>query len=333
MLGALTTATTVAAMVDMEQLSHQGFTAESPAQRSTSASSSSETSMQPFTPGQCLFCSTSSPSFNDSVSHMQRSHGLFVPRRDHLLVDLEILVEYLHLVIFGYRECIRCGTTRHTVEAVKMHMKAKGHCSIDVEDPESEFAEFYDFNDQEEIDEGKTADGSDAEEFEEDHNVGMNKAKAKARLTADGESIRLPSGKLVSRKLAESPRPSLRSQRRPRQPEAPQIELPTRESHAADRFSGEEAAQSSSRSAQALTRREKRNKAIEIWQVAKMRADDRSSLMHLSSAQQRSLLATQQNQQVKGQKAQARQQRKLDRKGNKNLYAYWHTETPVYQCG
>jgi pre-60S factor REI1 len=64
-----------------------------------------------------------------------------------------------------------------------------------------------------------------------------------------------------------------------------------------------------------------------------MSANDRSSLMHLPTSQQRALLATQHRQADKMQKEESRRRTKIDRKGNKNLYAYWHTETPVYQCG
>ena len=58
---------------------------------------------------------------------MQKSHGLFIPHHQHLAVDLETLFRYLHLVIFGYRECIQCGTERATIQAVQQHMIGKGH--------------------------------------------------------------------------------------------------------------------------------------------------------------------------------------------------------------
>ncbi|KAF6826140.1 pre-60s factor [Colletotrichum musicola] len=64
-----------------------------------------------------------------------------------------------------------------------------------------------------------------------------------------------------------------------------------------------------------------------------MSKNDRNALMHLPTSQQRAILATQHRHEEKVQKEDRRRQAKVDRKGNKNLYAYWATETPVYQCG
>ena len=69
------------------------------------------------------------------------------------------------------------------------------------------------------------------------------------------------------------------------------------------------------------------------YQLANMSANDRNALMHLPTSQQRAILATQLRQTEKVQKEESRKRTRIDRKGNKNLYAYWHTETPVYQCG
>lgn len=79
---------------------------------------------------------------------MHKNHGLFIPSSiddgSHTLsVDLETLVRYLYLVIFGYNECLQCHTQRQSVNAVQQHMMAKGHCRIDLDDKESEFRDFY----------------------------------------------------------------------------------------------------------------------------------------------------------------------------------------------
>ncbi|KAM7195656.1 C2H2 type zinc-finger (2 copies) domain containing protein [Naviculisporaceae sp. PSN 640] len=110
-----------------------------------------------FSPSECLFCShdSSSPVSNTggteesaglrleaNLSHMASSHGFIIPFQDCLAPDvtLDIIVEYLHFIIQGYRECISCGTRRSTVEGVQQHMIAKGHCRFDIS-PETE--EFY----------------------------------------------------------------------------------------------------------------------------------------------------------------------------------------------
>lgn len=42
------------------------------------------------------------------------------------VVDVEALLAYSDLVIFGYRECLCCGSQRSAVDAVQQHMKGKG---------------------------------------------------------------------------------------------------------------------------------------------------------------------------------------------------------------
>ncbi|KAF9875136.1 TRI15 [Colletotrichum karsti] len=156
--------------------------------------------MQVFTPGQCLFCPKDSPDFADSVVHMQKSHGLFIPQKQHLIVDLETLFQYLHLVIFQYRECIQCGTQRATVQAVQQHMTGKGHCKFDISDPDSEFAEFYDFA---ELDEDAESGDEDDEYNKDDEDKNLEETTTSSRrqpLVADEDSMRLPSGRVISKR-------------------------------------------------------------------------------------------------------------------------------------
>ncbi|TQN63849.1 Core trichothecene cluster (CTC) protein 15 [Colletotrichum shisoi] len=283
--------------------------------------------MQPFTPGQCLFCPKPSPSFADSVIHMQKSHGLFIPHQQHLVVDLETLFKYLHLVIFGYRECIHCGTERTTVQAVQQHMTGKGHCRFDVSERDSEFPEFYDFSEPE--DEA----GSDAESDGDDSGPEETASSQGRRpVMADEDSIRLPSGKIISRQSTAQAGPSFTQLRRRNRNAALQIEHSVAAS-ADDEGSGREGPDPDTPDTRLLSRRERRERATMTYQMANMSANDRNSLMHLPAAEQRSLLAAQHRNAEKVQKEEKRRRSKVDRKGNKNLYAYWHTETPVYTCG
>ncbi|KAB5551032.1 C2H2 type zinc-finger-domain-containing protein [Coniochaeta sp. 2T2.1] len=279
----------------------------------------------PFVPGQCLFCPNSSPTFAGSASHMQRSHGLFIPHPECLAVDLETLFKYLHFVIFGYRECIHCGTQRSTVQAVQQHMTGKGHCKFDISEEDSEFAEFYDFSDPEENSE------SDAEEDGEEREEKAASASRRPKpVVTDGDSLRLPSGRIISRKLSPQPESSTTKLRRRTRPAPSQLEdtaVPDEEDKSGNRESNP------SIPGTQLSKREKRERATVTYQLANMSASDRGALMHLPPSEQRSILAAQHRHEIKVQKEEARRQRKIDRKGNKNLYAYWNTETPVYQCG
>ncbi|KAK9780317.1 putative C2H2 type zinc-finger-domain-containing protein [Seiridium cardinale] len=170
-----------------------------------------DAAMQPFTPGQCLFCPNSSPSFVDSVLHMQKSHGLFVPKRQNLLVDLEALFKYLHLVIFGYRECLQCGTERATVQAVQQHMTGKGHCKFDILEEDSEFAEFYESSEPEDESESDDEGEGDVDERNQERTTTSSNRKL---ILAKRDSIRLPSGKIISRQSSSQAKPSLSHGRR-----------------------------------------------------------------------------------------------------------------------
>ncbi|KAB5580275.1 C2H2 type zinc-finger-domain-containing protein [Coniochaeta sp. 2T2.1] len=278
-----------------------------------------------FIPGQCLFCPNSSPTFADSVSHMQKLHGLFIPHPERLAVDLETLFKYLHFVIFGYRECIHCGTQRSTVQAVQQHMTGKGHCKFDISEEDSEFAEFYDFSDPEDNSESDVEE--DGEEREEKAASSSRRPKP---VVTDGDSLRLPSGRIISRKSSPQLESSTTKLRRRTQPTPSQLEytaVPDEEDK-----SGNPESNSSIPGTQ-LSKREKRERKMVTYQLANMSANDRSALVHLPPSEQRSILAAQHRHEIKVQKEAARRQRKIDRKGNKNLYAYWNTETPVYQCG
>ncbi|KAI0151749.1 C2H2 type zinc-finger-domain-containing protein [Xylariaceae sp. FL1272] len=288
---------------------------------------------QPFTPGHCLFCPALSPTFNDSVLHMQKSHNLFIPHQRHLIVDLETLFRYLHLLIFEYRECIHCGTERTTVQAVQQHMTGKGHCTFDVVRTDSEYADFYDFSEPAsdvESESDDDEDGNDKDSKDENQGDRARSPRRKPQL-ADEDTIRLPSGRIISRHSSISSAPSSAHLRRRQRVTVSQLEYTLAEPD--EEGSSKEDVDSGTRNTRLTTKREKREKAIVAYQLAKSRANDRTSLMHMSAAEQHALLATQHRHEDKIQKQESRRRGKIDRKGNKNLYAYWNTETPVYQCG
>ncbi|KAL5335989.1 C2H2 type zinc-finger-domain-containing protein [Aspergillus crustosus] len=93
-----------------------------------------------FYPGNCLFCTQSSSALDENMAHMAAAHNLCIPFPEFLAVDLEIVLSYLHILIFNYRECISCSTQRSTASAVQQHMASKGHCRFEIT-PETE--EFY----------------------------------------------------------------------------------------------------------------------------------------------------------------------------------------------
>ncbi|KAI0846076.1 C2H2 type zinc-finger-domain-containing protein [Daldinia vernicosa] len=129
-----------------------------------------EPSAPDFDSGSCLFCAQESNVLDDNMTHMAVAHGFNIPFQEFLAVDPETVVEYLHFIIFGYRECICCGTRRSTIEGVQQHMVAKGHCRFDIS---IETEEFY--------------------EMPQSENAVIEQAQH-----GGSTPVRLPSGKLIS---------------------------------------------------------------------------------------------------------------------------------------
>lgn len=98
---------------------------------------------------ECLFCPHESADMEQSLTHMSKSHGFFIPELDYL-VDLRGLITYLcEKVGVGYM-CLHCnekGKTFHSVESVQQHMVDKCHCKLFFEgDAALEYAEYYDYS-------------------------------------------------------------------------------------------------------------------------------------------------------------------------------------------
>ncbi|EXA34671.1 hypothetical protein FOVG_14093 [Fusarium oxysporum f. sp. pisi HDV247] len=132
-----------------------------------------------FDSTKCIICTHNDESFDKSLIHMETAHGLRIPFRDHLIVDLETVIWYLYFLVATYRECIYCGTRRRTVEGIQQHMRDKGHCRVELTD---EMQEFYDL-------EGLKAHGREN------------------AVSVDNESLRLSSGKILSHRDAPTTKP------------------------------------------------------------------------------------------------------------------------------
>ncbi|OAX44160.1 hypothetical protein K503DRAFT_730165 [Rhizopogon vinicolor AM-OR11-026] len=102
-----------------------------------------------LSPACCLFCTNTSPSLSENLTHMASAHSFFIPDADYL-VDLPGLITYLGEKIAVGNVCIYCngkGRELRTLEAARKHMVDKAHCKIayDTEDDRLEVSDFYDF--------------------------------------------------------------------------------------------------------------------------------------------------------------------------------------------
>lgn len=215
---------------------------------------------------------------------MAKAHSFVVPYQDHLTADLETLLWYLHLVIYGHRECILCGTRCSTVEGIQHHMTAKGHCRFNLS---SGTAEFYDFAPS------------------ECHDLGVS-------VRADDDSLRLPSGKHLSRRAQSSG------------PAAP------RKAHkAAERRPGSTTLPSATpiRGSELATAQTNNTPAASCAQLARLSRGDQRSLAHLPSHEVRSLIALSARHVDQSRRQETHEKLKLETAGNITLTAHFRHDT------
>ncbi|KAI0127450.1 C2H2 type zinc-finger-domain-containing protein [Xylariales sp. AK1849] len=253
-----------------------------------------------FDPARCLFCNTSSADLEENLSHMSKRHGFLIPDQSHLVVDLETLVGYLHLVISGYFECLHCGSQRNNTQAAQQHMTGKGHCKLDLSSEDSEYRDFYEFD--------SGSEDSDAEGLERLQN------KLAAVLIGDADhSVRLPSGKVLSQQ-------SRGKRRQYRAPKSALVGTPG-EKHGLEAGTPKDPPTASASAPAGLVTtimtKGERQDATFVNQLASLRTEDRRSLMHLPMPQQRALIAKSKKQVERARRIENDMLLKIQLKGNK----------------
>ncbi|WYZ45080.1 hypothetical protein EsH8_VIII_000396 [Colletotrichum jinshuiense] len=225
---------------------------------------------------------------------MQKRHGLFIPSPESLIVEIETLLKYFHLVINEYTECLYCGSIRNTPQAAQQHMTGKGHCRIDIAKEDSEFRDFYDL--------GSSSDSDD------DGSVG--KAKANRFVELEKKTRRLESGKILFHRNANKPR----NHRTLQGDKKTASESLLEGGHPLDREISTTLVIGGSSKMQ-LAAAEKREKLFNK-QLATLRPGDRQALMHLPLPQQRALVAKAKRQQENCNREQMAQEIKRQSKAN-----------------
>ncbi|KAI8832675.1 C2H2 type zinc-finger-domain-containing protein [Chytriomyces cf. hyalinus JEL632] len=99
----------------------------------------------------CIFCPAAEfESVESALHHMSVQHSFMIPDIEYL-VDLEGLLEHLGQKVSLGNVCLSCnedGPVMYSMDAVRSHMKLKGHCKIayETEEDRMELAEYYDFS-------------------------------------------------------------------------------------------------------------------------------------------------------------------------------------------
>lgn len=120
-----------------------------------------EVEVEPLTIETCIFCTHVAANFEENLLHMTSAHSFFVPDIE-FIDNLEGLIQFLQAKVWENCVCLLCngrGRGFASGEAVRKHMRDKGHCMINYsEEGRDEIAEFFDFStsypDWEDVDSG-----------------------------------------------------------------------------------------------------------------------------------------------------------------------------------
>lgn len=97
---------------------------------------------------ECFFCSNIASSVMENVEHMSKTHSFFLPEAEYL-IDLEGLITHLGEKVGVGHMCLWCNERSkmfYTVDAVRKHMRDKGHCKLMFDGEAAlEYADFYDY--------------------------------------------------------------------------------------------------------------------------------------------------------------------------------------------
>ena len=231
---------------------------------------------------------------DNNVKHMSLTHSLFIPSPGQLS-DMESLLGYLAVIIFGYHECLYCGLEKGSLDGVQTHMRDKGHCMIKV-DAESELLDFWDLSDEDPSDdEGKEPSGSN-----------------KATKISDTE-MKLPSGAVINPRFDTTQRHA-KSRTRSLQYRSRRAEL---QAIAALEKDQEDASETRS-----LPLRDQERRVAVRGEMG---------LIGVSNAQKRALQITEQKMKRREALAKATLRHAIEQQPVKTKY--YKTENPVYQAG
>ncbi len=140
---------------------------------------------------ECLFSNAGRfKSVKASMNFMLEEYGFYLPFVEYL-IDLEGLLEYLGAKIGFAHMCIYCHKRFRTTAAVQNHMRAMGHCMINLLGPDgkedTDLMEFWYFGTELEYEEDEDADEDEEEEEEEEEEEDEGKDSAESATNTKGK--------------------------------------------------------------------------------------------------------------------------------------------------
>lgn len=116
---------------------------------------------------QCIFCNETFNNIDETLDHLFKEHGLYIPEKSYL-VNKEGLLSYLYEKIGYGNVCLCCNFQGRNLQSVVQHMLSKHHIRIpyETEEEKLEISDFYDFSKTYEVGTSTNIDSADGNEEE-----------------------------------------------------------------------------------------------------------------------------------------------------------------------
>ncbi|XP_040380673.1 cytoplasmic 60S subunit biogenesis factor REI1 homolog 1 [Oryza brachyantha] len=184
-------------------------------------SSKSDDDMDEFEeldPTFCFMCDLEHQSIENCMVHMHKKHGFFIPDSEYLK-DPNGLLIYVGLKVKRDFICLYCNDRCQpfqSLEAVRKHMDAKGHCKLRYgdggDDEDADLEDFYDYSSSYADVEGKELVAAD----DRDNNIELGSGGAELVITNKSEKgtrVRTLGSREFIRYYRQKPRPSVATDR------------------------------------------------------------------------------------------------------------------------
>ncbi|KAL6873845.1 hypothetical protein ACP4OV_013927 [Aristida adscensionis] len=162
----------------------------------------------------CFMCDLKHGTIEDCMVHMHKKHGFFIPDSEYLK-DPNGLLAYVGLKVKRDFVCLYCGDRCkpfHSLEAVRKHMDAKGHCKLRYgdggDDEDADLEDFYDYSSSYVDVEGRQLIAAD----DISNNIDLRSSASELVITNKSEKgtrIRILGAREFVRYYRQKPRPSV----------------------------------------------------------------------------------------------------------------------------
>ncbi|KAL6603217.1 hypothetical protein ACP70R_043578 [Stipagrostis hirtigluma subsp. patula] len=165
--------------------------------------------LEELDPTFCFMCDLKHDTIEDCMIHMQKKHGFFIPDSEYLK-DPNGLLTYIGLKVKRDFTCLFCNDRCQSflsLEAVRKHMDAKGHCKLRYgdggDDEDADLEDFYNYS-------SSYADIEGTNDISNNIELGSSGSELViTKKTGKGTHVRILGSREFIRYYRQKPRPSI----------------------------------------------------------------------------------------------------------------------------